>query len=306
MITGQENMIIENIQDVKRIMAEDNYICEEELATVIFLALKMEKPLFLEGETGVGKTEVAKVLSKGLNRQLIRLQCYEGLDVSTALYEWNYPKQILNIKLHEIGKSDGERFENIFSEPYLIKRPLLQAIQHEIDGTRVVLLIDEVDRADAEFEAFLLELLSDFQVTIPELGTLKAREVPIVVLTSNRTREVHEALKRRCLYHWINYPTLEKERQILKVKLPQLELRLAEQICQFMQQVRSAEFLKKPGIAETLDWAQALLLLHRDHLDEKTIMTTEGCLFKYREDKRRFREQVSQLLQVASGAGICG
>lgn len=299
-------MIIENIQDVKRIMAEDNYICEEELATVIFLALKMEKPLFLEGETGVGKTEVAKVLSKGLNRQLIRLQCYEGLDVSTALYEWNYPKQILNIKLHEIGKSDGERFENIFSEPYLIKRPLLQAIQHEIDGTRVVLLIDEVDRADAEFEAFLLELLSDFQVTIPELGTLKAREVPIVVLTSNRTREVHEALKRRCLYHWINYPTLEKERQILKVKLPQLELRLAEQICQFMQQVRSAEFLKKPGIAETLDWAQALLLLHRDHLDEKTIMTTEGCLFKYREDKRRFREQVSQLLQVASGAGICG
>lgn len=299
-------MIIENIQDVKRIMAEDNYICEEELATVIFLALKMEKPLFLEGETGVGKTEVAKVLSRGLNRQLIRLQCYEGLDVSTALYEWNYPKQILNIKLHEIGKSDGERFENIFSEPYLIKRPLLQAIQHEIDGTRVVLLIDEVDRADAEFEAFLLELLSDFQVTIPELGTLKAREVPIVVLTSNRTREVHEALKRRCLYHWINYPTLEKERQILKVKLPQLELRLAEQICQFMQQVRSAEFLKKPGIAETLDWAQALLLLHRDHLDEKTIMTTEGCLFKYREDKRRFREQVSQLLQVASGAGICG
>jgi MoxR-like ATPase len=292
--------MIETIQDVERIMAGERYICDSELATAVFLALKMKKPLFLEGETGVGKTEVAKVLSQGLKHPLIRLQCYEGLDVNTALYEWNYPKQILNIKLQEIGKHSEQAEENIFSEDYLIKRPLLQAIQQEADGTTVVLLIDELDRADEEFEAFLLELLSDFQVTIPELGTLKAKEIPIVILTSNRTREVHDALKRRCLYHWIDYPSMEKESQILREKIPKLERRLADQVCRFMQQVRSAEFLKRPGIAETLDWAQALLLLHRDHLDELTIKATEGCLFKYREDLHRFRDQMSDFLQSES------
>lgn len=288
--------MIETIQDVERMMAGERYICDTELATAVFLSLKMNKPLFLEGETGVGKTEVAKVLSQGLKHPLIRLQCYEGLDVTTALYEWNYPKQILNIKLQEIGKPREKDEENIFSEEYLIKRPLLQAIQQESEGTTVVLLIDELDRADEEFEAFLLELLSDFQVTIPELGTLKAKEIPIVILTSNRTREVHDALKRRCLYHWIDYPSMEKESQILREKIPGLERRLSDQVCRFMQKVRSADFLKRPGIAETLDWAQALLLLHRDHLDEPTIKATEGCLFKYREDLLRFRERVSDFL----------
>jgi MoxR-like ATPase len=295
--------MIETIKDVERIMAGEHYICDPELATAIFLALKMKKPLFLEGEAGVGKTEVAKVLSQGLKHPLIRLQCYEGLDVTTALYEWNYPKQILNIKMHEIGQHREQAEENIFSEAYLIKRPLLQAIQHEAEGTPVVLLIDELDRADEEFEAFLLELLSDFQVTIPELGTLKAREIPVVIVTSNRTREIHDALKRRCLYHWIDYPSLEKESQILSEKIPGLERRLADQICRFMQQVRSAEFLKRPGIAETLDWAQALLLLHRDHLDEQTIRATEGCLFKYREDQHRLRERMPGLLQSESCIG---
>ena len=296
--------MIETIQDVERIMAGERYICDPELATAVFLALKMKKPLFLEGETGVGKTEVAKVLSQGLNHPLIRLQCYEGLDVTTALYEWNYPKQILNIKLQEIGKHHEQNGENIFSEDYLIKRPLLQAIQQEAEGTTVVLLIDELDRADEEFEAFLLELLSDFQVTIPELGTLKAKEIPIVILTSNRTREVHDALKRRCLYHWIDYPSMEKESQILREKIPGLEHQLSDQICRFMQQVRTADFLKRPGIAETLDWAQALLLLHRDQLDEPTIKATEGCLFKYREDLHRFRERMSDFLKPESSAGM--
>ena len=295
--------MIETIQDVEQIMADERYICDTELATAVFLALKMNKPLFLEGEAGVGKTEVAKVLSQGLKHPLIRLQCYEGLDVTTALYEWNYPKQLLNMKLQEIGKHREQAEENIFSEKYLIKRPLLQAIQQEAEGTTVVLLIDELDRADEEFEAFLLELLSDFQVTIPELGTIKAKEIPIVILTSNRTREVHDALKRRCLYHWIDYPSMEKESQILREKIPGLERRLADQICRFMQQVRSEEFLKRPGIAETLDWAQALLLLHRDHLDEQTIKSTEGCLFKYREDLHRFRERMPGFLQSESCNG---
>jgi MoxR-like ATPase len=284
------------VQDVEKIMSGENYICEPDLATVIFMALRMERPLFLEGEPGVGKTEVAKVLSQGLDRELIRLQCYEGLDVNTALYEWNYAKQILNIRLQEACSPDERSLENIFSEAYLIKRPLLRAIQHEVKGSPVVLLIDELDRADEEFEAFLLELLSDFQVTIPELGTIQAREIPIVILTSNRTREVHEALKRRCLYHWIEYPSPEKERQILMKKVPGLENRLAKQICLFMERVRKEQFLKKPGIAESLDWAEALLLFHRNHLDEEIVKKTHGCLFKYREDQRRFQGQVSELV----------
>ena len=289
------------VQDVEKIMSGENYICEPDLSTVIFMALKMERPLFLEGEPGVGKTEVAKVLSQGLNRELIRLQCYEGLDVNTALYEWNYAKQILNIRLQEACSPDERNLENIFSESYLIKRPLLRAIQHEARGSPVVLLIDELDRADEEFEAFLLELLSDFQVTIPELGTIQAREIPIVILTSNRTREVHEALKRRCLYHWIEYPSPEKERQILMKKVPGLENRLAQQICLFMERVRKEQFLKKPGVAESLDWAEALLLFHRDHLDEEIVKKTHGCLFKYREDQRHFQGQVSALVTETIG-----
>lgn len=291
--------MIKTVEEVDRMMAEEEYICDPDLATVIFMAIRMKKPLFLEGEAGVGKTEVAKVLSRGLQRELIRLQCYEGLDVNTALYEWNYPKQILSIKLSEVVNPSNKdlELENIFSESYLIKRPLLRAIQHEAEGTQVVLLIDELDRADEEFEAFLLELLSDFQVTIPEIGTIKAKEIPVVILTSNRTREVHDALKRRCLYHWIDYPSQEKERLILKRKIPDLEDRLAEQICWFVQRIRQEEFLKKPGVAETLDWAEALLLFHRDHLDEEIVKRTQGCLFKYREDQRHFQGQVSNLVQ---------
>lgn len=291
--------MIKTVEEVDRMMAEEEYICDPDLATVIFMAIRMKKPLFLEGEAGVGKTEVAKVLSRGLQRELIRLQCYEGLDVNTALYEWNYPKQILSIKLSEVVNPLNKdlELEIIFSESCLIKRPLLRAIQHEAEGTQVVLLIDELDRADEEFEAFLLELLSDFQVTIPEIGTIKAKEIPVVILTSNRTREVHDALKRRCLYHWIDYPSQEKERLILKRKIPDLEDRLAEQICWFVQRIRQEEFLKKPGVAETLDWAEALLLFHRDHLDEEIVKRTQGCLFKYREDQRHFQGQVSNLVQ---------
>ncbi|MFH1242217.1 MAG: MoxR family ATPase [Pseudomonadota bacterium] len=291
--------MIQTIDDLERLLSEQSYISDHDLATVIFLAVKLEKPLFLEGEAGVGKTEVAKVLSQGLGRRLIRLQCYEGLDISTALYEWNYPKQLLRIKLKEVGASQGHEWEDIFTEEYLIRRPLLQAIQQERAGEQVVLLIDELDRADAEFEAFLLELLSDYQVTIPELGTLQAQEIPIVVITSNRTRELHDAIKRRCLYHWIDYPSVEKELKILKAKIPGIEERLLKEVCSFMAEVRTRDFLKKPGIAETLDWAHALLLLNRSHLDEETVRVTQGCLFKYSEDRRRFLRETQALLQAA-------
>ncbi|KKK95542.1 hypothetical protein LCGC14_2671750, partial [marine sediment metagenome] len=268
--------MIENIEDLENLLTDQLYVSDRDLATVIYLALKLKKPLFLEGETGVGKTELAKVLSKGLGRHLIRLQCYEGLDANTALYEWNYPKQLLRIKLNEVDACQGDTWEDIFTEDYLIKRPLLQAIQHDNMKEQVVLLIDELDRSDAEFEAFLLELLSDFQVSIPELGTLKALDIPLVVITSNRTRELHDAIKRRCLYHWIDYPSIEKEHKGLQVKIPGIEERLADQICRFMGEVRSHEFLKRPGIAETLDWAHALLVLNQNHLDEETVRVTQG------------------------------
>ncbi len=294
--------MIENIEDLENLLTDQLYVSDRDLATVIYLALKLKKPLFLEGEAGVGKTEVAKVLSKGLGRHLIRLQCYEGLDVNTALYEWNYPKQLLRIKLNEVDACQGDTWEDIFTEDYLIKRPLLQAIQHDNMKEQVVLLIDELDRSDAEFEAFLLELLSDFQVSIPELGTLKALDIPLVVITSNRTRELHDAIKRRCLYHWIDYPSIEKEHKVLQVKIPGIEERLADQICRFMGEVRSHEFLKRPGIAETLDWAHALLVLNQNHLDEETVRVTQGCLFKYNEDRRLFNEIRGDLLQTA----LCG
>ena len=282
-------LTIEQVQDILR---AERYICDRSLATVVYLSLVMGKPLLLEGEAGVGKTEIAKVLSKVLGAKLIRLQCYEGLDANTALYEWNYPKQMLRIKLEEVEHGDKETVETeIFTQDYLIKRPLLEAIQ--TDGTGpAVLLIDEIDRADMEFEAFLLEVLSDFQITIPEIGTIAAKHRPYVFLTSNRTREIHDALKRRCLYHWIEYPSFEKEYEIITTKFPEVEANMAKQICAFMQKVRQMNFYKRPGVAETLDWASALIALNRRELDDKTVVETMGCVFKYREDLHHLREQV--------------
>jgi MoxR-like ATPase len=284
-----KELTIEKVQDVLR---DERYICDRSLATVVYLSLVMGKPVLLEGEAGVGKTEVAKVLSTVLDAKLIRLQCYEGLDANTALYEWNYPKQMLRIKLEEVEHGDKEAVETeIFSQDYLIKRPLLEAIQS--DGANPpVLLIDEIDRADMEFEAFLLEVLSDFQITIPEIGTVAAKHRPYVFLTSNRTREIHDALKRRCLYHWIEYPSFEKEYEIITTKFPAVEATMARQICAFMQRVREMNFYKRPGVAETLDWASALIALNRKGLDDKTVVETMGCVFKYREDLHHLREQI--------------
>jgi MoxR-like ATPase len=280
------------IEKVQEILRQERYICDRSLATVVYLSLVLGKPLLLEGEAGVGKTEIAKVLANVLNAKLIRLQCYEGLDANTALYEWNYPKQMLRIKLEEVRGGDKEAVETeIFSQDYLVKRPLLEAIQSD-GGCPPVLLIDEIDRADMEFEAFLLEVLSDFQITIPEIGTLSAKHRPYVFLTSNRTREIHDALKRRCLYHWIEYPTFEKEYEIITTKFPGVESHMAKQICAFMQRVREMNFYKRPGVAETLDWASALIALNRKGLDDKTVVETMGCVFKYREDLHHLKEQV--------------
>jgi MoxR-like ATPase len=280
------------IEKVQEILRKEQYVCDRALATVVYLSLVMGKPWLLEGEAGVGKTEIAKVLAKVLDAKLIRLQCYEGLDANTALYEWNYPKQMLRIKLEEVEHGDREAVETeIFTQDYLIKRPLLEAIQS--DGANPpVLLIDEIDRADMEFEAFLLEVLSDFQITIPEIGTISAKHRPYVFLTSNRTREIHDALKRRCLYHWIEYPTFEKEYEIITTKFPQAEANMAKQICAFMQRVREMNFYKRPGVAETLDWASALIALNRKGLDDKTVIETMGCVFKYREDLHHLKEQI--------------
>jgi MoxR-like ATPase len=281
-----------SIEQVQEILRSQQYVCDRSLATVVYLSLVMGKPLLLEGEAGVGKTEIAKVLAKVLDAKLIRLQCYEGLDANTALYEWNYPKQMLRIKLEEVEKGDKQEVESeIFTQEYLTKRPLLEAIQSE-DANPPVLLIDEIDRADVEFEAFLLEVLSDFQITIPEIGTIQAKHRPYVFLTSNRTREIHDALKRRCLYHWIEYPSFEKEYEIITTKFPQVENNMARQICAFMQRVREMNFYKRPGVAETLDWVSALVALNRKNLDDKTVVETMGCVFKYREDLHHLREQV--------------
>jgi MoxR-like ATPase len=280
------------IDDVQEILLKEEYVCDRSLATVVYLSLAMGKPLLLEGEAGVGKTEIAKVLAKVLNAKLIRLQCYEGLDANTALYEWNYPKQMLRIKLEEVQRGDKKAVETeIFNQDYLLKRPLLEAIISEEENPPV-LLIDEIDRADVEFEAFLLEVLSDFQITIPEIGTVQARHRPYVFLTSNRTREIHDALKRRCLYHWIEYPTFEKELEIISTKFPEVAPAMAKQICAFMQRVREMNFYKRPGVAETLDWATALIALNRKGLDDKTVVETMGCVFKYREDLHHLKEQI--------------
>jgi len=273
-------------------LADSSYIADRALATVLFLAHRLEKPIFLEGEPGVGKTEVGIVLSRLFDTELIRLQCYEGLDSSTALYEWNYPKQLLHIRLEEQDKGERNKLEEIIYSPeFLIKRPLLEAILRS-EEKAPVLLIDEIDRSDEEFEAFLLEVLSDFQITIPEIGTIKAKKKPVVVVTSNRTRDVHDALKRRCLYHWIEYPSFEKEYRIITVRLPGIESRFAKQVTRFMQKARSVDFLKKPGISETLDWTRALVTMQRDYLDEEVVIDTLGCIFKYQEDIKRFKEEI--------------
>ena len=267
----------------------------------MYLAVSLRKPIFLEGEPGVGKTELAKVLARSLDTELIRLQCYEGLDSQSALYEWNYPRQMLELRLQEAkGLAKDEIGANLFSETFLLKRPLLEAIQ--ADCVRPpVLLIDEVDRSDEEFEAFLLEVLSDFQITIPELGTITARQTPIVILTSNRTRELHDALKRRCLFHWIDYPDIERELRILAGRIAGIEQQLALQVCRFMQAVRSRELFKQPGIAETLDWAQALLVLGIQELDKDTVNQTLGCILKYKGDIDKFREEaLDQVLAEAT------
>jgi MoxR-like ATPase len=272
------------------LLAAANYLADRSLATVLFLALKMGRPLFLEGEAGVGKTEIAKVLSSTLGRRLIRLQCYEGLDVSAAVYEWNYAAQMIAIRVAEAeGAHDRERLEHdVFSERFLIKRPLLQALEPDPAGAPV-LLIDELDRADEAFEAFLLEVLADFQVTIPELGTVKAGEPPIVVITSNRTREIHDALKRRCLYHWVGYPAAERELNIVRAKVPGIGNTLSEQVVHFVQALRREDLFKAPGVAETLDWAAALAELDVAALDPLTVSDTLGVLLKYQDDIARIR-----------------
>ena len=261
------------------------------IATSLHLALELRKPLLVEGHAGVGKTEIAKVLARLLGTDLIRLQCYEGLDASTALYEWNYARQLLHIRLQERdGHAGGDAEAKIFSEPFLLKRPLLQAIVHE--GQAPVLLVDEIDRSDEEFEAFLLEVLSDFQVTVPEIGTISARERPHVILTSNRSRELSDALRRRCLYLWIDYPTLEKEMRIIERKVPGINARLTREIAKFMETLRQVRLAKVPGVAETLDWASALVVLHASQLSPEVVTETLGCLVKDEADLRKLRVEI--------------
>ena len=277
------------IAEVETALRDRAYVAERSLSTVIFLSLRLQKPLFLEGEAGVGKTEIAKVLSDMLGAKLIRLQCYEGLDVNSAVYEWNYSRQLLHIRLLEAaGAHEQEALKEIFGPEFMIKRPLLQAIE-ETNKASPVLLIDEIDRADEEFEAFLLELLSDYQITIPEIGTLRAKHPPIVIITSNRTREVHDALKRRCLYHWIDYPTFKKEYQIVVTKRPEISSELARQVCRFVQSMRKQDLYKLPGVAETLDWAGALAALGATSLDEDLVIDTLGALLKYQDDIQKIR-----------------
>ena len=293
-----------SIEGITRVFRSHGYIAERSLATTVFLALELGRPLLLEGEAGVGKTELAKVLARSLGTRLIRLQCYEGLDVNTAVYEWNYPRQMLEIRLLEArGEIDKASTHDIFSADFLLKRPLLQALEDD-EGTAPVLLIDEIDRADEEFEAYLLEILSDFQVTIPEIGTIRAAMAPRVILTSNRTREVHDALKRRCLYHWIDYPTAAKEFEIVSTRVPDAPRRLAEEVVGFVHRLRTADLTKVPGVAETLDWAAALLSLGARELAPELIDETLGVVLKYEEDIRQVRGATArQYLAEASAGG---
>lgn len=280
----------QSIAQTSTLLDNAGYVADQALSTVLFLSLKMKRPLFLEGEAGVGKTEIAKVLSSMLDRPLIRLQCYEGLDIANAVYEWNYPAQMVAIRLGEAsGEAVGNREalqQSIFSDEYLIRRPVLQALEGKA-GKAPVFLIDELDRADEAFEAYLLEVLSDFQVTIPELGTIKAKEPPIVIITSNRTREIHDALKRRCLYHWVDYPDAAREMAIVARKSPHANKQLAEQLVQFIQKLRDRNLFKAPGVAETIDWANALIELDKIALDPETISDTLGVILKYQDDIAR-------------------
>lgn len=277
-------MAFDSIENVIETCSRLGYVMDRTLATAVFLAVRLDKPLFLEGEPGVGKTELAKVMAQALDAELIRLQCYEGLDIATAAYEWNYPRQMLEIRLQEArGTERSQIGEHLYSPSFLLERPLLKAIRIAPPG-RALLLIDEVDRSDEEFEAFLLELLSDFQISIPEIGTVKAAQVPLVVLTSNRTRALHDALKRRCLYHWIDYPDFTREVAIVKARIPDIEQRLAAQVCGFMQWLREQDLQKNPGAAETVDWARALMALGIRELDQQAIDDTLGWILKYKGD----------------------
>ncbi|WP_299782991.1 MoxR family ATPase [uncultured Roseobacter sp.] len=298
----------DTIDAVQEMLSAQGYVCDRALGTVVFLALRLGRPLFLEGEAGVGKTEIAKALSAGLNRRLIRLQCYEGLDASTAVYEWNFPAQMVAIRTAEAAgdQSRADLQAELFSDDYLIERPLLEAMRPDENGAPV-LLIDELDRTDEPFEAFLLEALSDFQVTIPELGTIKAPEPPIVILTSNRTREVHDALKRRCLYHWVDYPDFDREMEILNARAPEAAAALSREVVAFVQQLRTEDLFKKPGVAETIDWAKCLLALDVINLSPEVIADTLGAILKYQDDiqklqgseAKRILDQVKATLEPA-------
>jgi MoxR-like ATPase len=275
----------DTVDDIEALLKRGNYVADRALATSLFLSLRLTRPLFLEGEAGVGKTEIAKVLAETLQRRLLRLQCYEGLDVSSAVYEWNYARQMLEIRMAEAeGTTDRDALaKDIFAERFLIHRPLLQALEPSPAGPPV-LLIDELDRTDEPFEAYLLEVLSDFQITIPEIGTIKAERPPVVIITSNRTREIHDALKRRCFYHWVDYPSAERELEIIQLRVPGAGERLSRQIVGFVQKLRAEDLFKLPGVAETLDWTQALMTLDRLELDPETINDTLGTLLKYQDD----------------------
>jgi MoxR-like ATPase len=289
----------QSVDETQKLLAGGRYVADESLATAVYLALKLGRPLLLEGEAGVGKTEVGRVLAAALGRKLIRLQCYEGLDASASLYEWNYSRQMLEIRLAELAEADRETVaRDIFSERFLVPRPLLQALEAQPGGAPV-LLIDELDRTDEPFEAFLLEILSDFQVTIPEIGTVKAPSPPIVIVTSNRTREIHDALKRRCLYHWIGYPDLARELEILRVRIPEAPARLGEQVVRFIQKLRATDLFKLPGVAETLDWTNALLALDKVELDPAAVNSTLGALLKYQDDINRVAGETAKSLVEA-------
>ena len=288
-------MYIKDTEKIRQMLEEQNYVADSAIVMSVYLAKTLQKPLLVEGPAGVGKTEIAKVLAKALDTDLIRLQCYEGLDANMALYEWNYQRQLLHIKLEEGGgKSLAERESTIFSEDFLLKRPLLQAITHHKPP---VLLTDELDRSDDEFESFLLEILSEWQITIPEIGSIRAKEKPYVILTSNRTRELSDAIRRRCFYLWMDYPDYEKELAIVRSKVPGCDIRLAKQICVFMELIRKQKLEKVPGVAETLDWARSLVTLHQDHLDPVMVEATLGIVFKDRMDVEHVKGALSDLFE---------
>jgi MoxR-like ATPase len=294
-----------SVDATEALLAQADYVAERSLATSVYLSLKLGRPLFLEGEAGVGKTEIAKVLSETLGRKLVRLQCYEGLDVASAVYEWNYSRQMIEIRLAEAegGKDRDSISKDIFSERFLIRRPLLQALEGKA-GAAPVLLIDELDRTDEPFEAYLLEVLSDFQITIPEMGTIKANEPPIVIITSNRTREIHDAIKRRCFYHWVDYPDAKREAEILKRKVPGAAERLSAEVVAFVQRLRKIELFKLPGVAETLDWTKALMALDKMSLDPQTVNDTLGTLLKYQDDISRIKGSEAERLLTEVKAEI--